>query len=373
MSDCLSELRRELVDAHARYGERSAIGRVVRPRAWRPVLAVGTVAACVVAIALTVGTLRQSAPSGRLGVLAVVNVGGQPNDAAAGFGSLWISKYGGTLVRVDPATRRVLQEIPLGTSANSVAVDATGVWVATEPLRSETSLDNTGVPPGSGRLLRIEPRDGRIVARASLGTWAAVLAAGDRALWVVSSQNPDPRIKSVDPRTAQTITTRRIGSPGVSVAAAGSAVWTLGRDGSLALIDPRSGRVVRMLPGVTEPLTGGGAENALAADSRGVWVISPAQRAIVRVVAGRMVRRIPIPASTLPVLARSGAALWVVQEERLGHYRLGRIDADRGALTQTVDLGLHRPAALVAAAGGLWVVATDGTALLVGTDAWAPR
>ena len=66
-----------------------------------------------------------------------------------------------------------------------------------------------------------------------------------------------------------------------------------------------------------------------AACGRGVWVIAPARRALVRVEAGRIVRRIRIPASTLPALTSSGAALRIVQEERLGHYRLERIDADR--------------------------------------------
>ncbi len=98
-----------------------------------------------------------------------------------------------------------------------------------------------------------------------------------------------------------------------------------------------------------------------------MWVISPEQHAISRVEGGRIVRRIPIPEGTLPVLMSRGGALWVAREQRLGHYGLERIDADTGTRTQTVDLGLHRPTALLAAPAGLWVVAGDGAAVLVGT------
>jgi len=39
--------------------------------------------------------------------------------------------------------------------------------------------------------------------------------------------------------------------------------------------------------------------------------------------------------------------------------------SDRGTITGTIELGNHLPRALIPAGSGLWVIATDGTALLV--------
>ena len=44
-----------------------------------------------------------------------------------------------------------------------------------------------------------------------------------------------------------------------------------------------------------------------------------------------------------------------------------RIDPRTGKVTATVQLGTHYPRALVPVRGGLWVIAGDGTAVLIDT------
>ena len=358
MSDYLSELRRDLLDAHERYGQRSRIGRT-RPSFWRiPALAAAAIACGVVVLALAVGALREPGPRpARLQVMATVQLGGIPSDAAAGFGSLWVTDYRGAVLRVDPAGRRVQQRIPLGGTASSIAVDRAGVWVMTE----------SGVIGAAAHLNRIDPSDGRITARVPLVTFDAALAAEDDAVWVLARHDESPWIKRVDPSTAQPVATAPTdtGAVGVAVAIAGNSIWTLDTRGTITQRESGAGGVVRRLAGRGDLGTG---ENGLDADARGAWVVSPAREALLRIEDGRVVRRIPVDPSTGPVLARSAGALWVTTgTERPSRYRLARVDEDTGAVTASLGIGSERPKALVPTSGGLWVIGSAGTAQLVGT------
>jgi hypothetical protein len=48
-----------------------------------------------------------------------------------------------------------------------------------------------------------------------------------------------------------------------------------------------------------------------------------------------------------------------------GRYGLAHIDPEAGELTAAVDLGRRQPKAVVAAGDGAWVIAADGSGLLV--------
>jgi hypothetical protein len=249
--------------------------------------------------------------------------------------------------------------VRLDRSATSIAATAAGVWVATDPN-----------PGDRGTLLvRLDARTGRIAMRAPVGSWGAVLGATEHSLWALDSQHEDtpPRVRRLAPDDGATLATAAATAPAGAVATAPGAVWTLSWDGTVAQRDPRSGRVVARAPKLRELLDEG--ENALAADRRGVWAVSPRLGAVLRIEGGRIARRIAVGRNTVPVIARESDALWVVsaRSARDG-YRLARVDAASGAVTATADLGVHRPTALVPTRGGLWVVAGDGNALLIQTD-----
>jgi hypothetical protein len=169
-------------------------------------------------------------------------------------------------------------------------------------------------------------------------------------------------LKRIDPISGRPITTIPTHTSGDAIAIGGGSLWTLDSAGVLTQRDTGSGRVLRRVSGLGTS-TGTG-EKVLAADATGVWVLRP--RVLVRVERGRIIRRIPLPTDTIPVLVQSRSTLWVARTGRSGaNPRLLRIDRDTGALTGSLNLGAHQPNALVPSPAGVWVITADGTALLV--------
>lgn len=99
-----------------------------------------------------------------------------PQAVAVGAGSVWIA--GGTtstgyVLRVDPATRRVVARIPITHGPRDIAVAAGAVWVSNDEGVSIT---------------RIDPATNARVGRVRLGARPGRLAAGDGVLWVSGSR-----------------------------------------------------------------------------------------------------------------------------------------------------------------------------------------
>jgi hypothetical protein len=361
MSDYLSQLRSDLVDAHERYGRRGRAGRAARPvhpRTWRPapVLAGLAAAACLVAAVIAIrGALPGPAPAG-LRQVDKVRVGGQPTDAAFGFGYLWVADFQGLVIQVDPGLHRVVRRVPLPGDADSIAVGAGAVWVTVDERQGER--------PDVAGLVRIDPRTGR-TRLSSLGTSSSAKVAADRgAIWVMSTDQ-HAWLKRIDPATGRAIAVR-IQTPAAEIAIGGESLWTLSDVGVLVQHDPISGRPLRRLPGLaTRSPTSG--ERVLAADAGGVWVLQP--RGVVRVTGGSVLRRQPlVRIGTIPLLGAHGRALWLAGPSPFGpraRYRVFRFDRDTGALTGTLDVGFGAPRAFAPSPDGMWVVTGDGTALLV--------
>ena len=63
-----------------------------------------------------------------------------------------------------------------------------------------------------------------------------------------------------------------------------------------------------------------------------------------------------------------GGALWVAsRDDERGHYQLSRIDPDRGGVTASSTSACTPRRHSCPVRGGLWVVAGDGTAVLIDT------
>jgi hypothetical protein len=359
MSDYLTQLRGDLVDAHARYGQRGRAGRLARPvhpRTWRPatLLAAAAAAACLVLAAVGIRALNGPVPA-KLRIVDQVRLGGQPGDAVMGFGYLWVTDFSGSVVQVDPVEHRIVRRIPVGANPSSIAAGAGAVWVTP-----------TGQPNDSGHLVRIDPRTGRVTLRVRIPTGGAAVAADAGRVWLLDTDDAHVGValwaKRIDPVTGRVLVTLPIVRYGDALALAGDSLWTLTHHGDLVQRDPRTGRAVRSWALAALPAR---SDTVLAADARGVWVLHGS--VVIRVEAGgRVARRIRVPARTEPVIAQDGQALWIAAGGGFPpHYRLLRLAGDAGAVTGSVDLTYHQPQALVPSAQGLWMVGADGTALLV--------
>jgi len=361
MSDFLSELRSDLVDAHERHGRHGRAGRLARPvhpRTWRPaaMLAAALGVVCLIAGVVAIRTLRSPNPApaptpAGMRVVERIAVGGDLGDATLGFGYVWtIGSYSNVISKIDPTTGRVARATSVDLPLDSIAVGTGAVWA--------TASGN----PSDGRLLRVDPANGRVTATWSLRGYSAVPAAGEGAVWLLGTEDRQIGLERIEPATGRTMSRLPTRAPGDAMVIGGGALWTLDARGVLAQRDPATGRVVWRVSGLgSRPATG---EKVLAADAGGVWVLGPG--ALVRVAdGGSVVQRTSLPSDVLPVLAQDDRALWVARGAAGLQSRLLRFDRGTGKLTGSLDLGSHQPQALVPSPRGLWVVCADGTALLV--------
>jgi outer membrane protein assembly factor BamB len=362
VTDFLSELRREVVGAHAARRRRSRLGRAASGlRAWlrpRSLVGAAAVTAAVVALVLGIGSLRAPMPSGGPRVLGVVDVGGNPVDGTFHEGSLWIADFRGrALVRVDPRARRAGSRIRLAGEPASVASGGAGLW------------SRTWRPGGSSRteVSRIDPAAGRVTTRTTSGLGNAMTVGAD-AVWVARTEVPPEGIDRLDARTAER--TRRVDVPHVyGLAAGGGAVWALGGDGTVVDVDAATGRVRDRWPriAVSSPLVEN--ENSIVADDEGAWALASGQgvRAmLVRLESGRAPRRLPVDAQALPPVTAAFGSVWIAtRPDPRGPYHLERLDPATGTTTGSVAVGAHRPVALIAAGDVLAVAGGDGAVVLV--------
>jgi hypothetical protein len=124
-------------------------------------------------------------------VAEVIQVGPWPGVIAVGGGGVWVAvqKNSGEseLVRINETTGRVLDRMPLVVEDLIVAFGS--LWAST-------------VAPGGGlhpRVVRIDPATNQIVARFDgMGTY---LAAGEGAVWALSTADLRTRLHRIDPAT----------------------------------------------------------------------------------------------------------------------------------------------------------------------------
>jgi hypothetical protein len=360
VSDFITELRREVLEAHAAQQRRTLrrrAARRLRLGLWPPAMALraAAVAACAVALVIAVRPVLAPEPPARLRIVAVVPVGGLLTDGALAGGSLWVADSEvSAVVRVDLDARAVAARIPLRDDPSSLVPSAPGgLWIGTQD------------PAGHGTgFAHLDLGSGRVIAR-FFAQGGACLAVGADRLWVGGLPAAPGGIGERDPRTGRLL--RRIPFPNVDgLAFSGDALWAIAHNGTLAQIDAPTGRIVRRWPLLAPSDAHASSEGVLAADATGVWALSTENASIVRVEDGRIVRRVPVEPEARPLLARTPGALWYAEgSEYRARYRLHRLDPVSGEPTGTVAITSHRPIALVPVGDRLAVVAGDGSVLLV--------
>ena len=159
---------------------------------------------------------------------------------------MWVTSGSyGTLSRIDPQTGEVVATIEVGRGAGDIAVDESSgaVWVAGLHLQTygadfhpEDSKDN--------KLSRVDPATNRVVAEIPIragvryGGGASNVAVGEGAVWVLSS---DARILKVDPATNEVAGMVSVGDWSSQLVVYGGGVWALVQ-ASAPLKHPKPGR-----------------------------------------------------------------------------------------------------------------------------------
>jgi virginiamycin B lyase len=216
-----------------------------------------------------------------------------------GFDSLWIAVCStpGRVLRLDPATGKVLARIPLPADLQvleegSVGSGAGFVWVVTtgdqrtlvkiDPTTNKV-VDRVPVEVGvvaarvgegalwttnvvTGAVDRRDPATGRLVTSVPTGKGARFFAVGEGAVWV--QNNIEGTVTRVDPASNRAVATIRVDVgpvDGGDLAVGGGFVWARVTDSLVAKIDPATDTVVARY----SPPQGSG---SVAADAGAVWV-----------------------------------------------------------------------------------------------------
>jgi outer membrane protein assembly factor BamB len=236
--DFVTQLRLQLREAAEREARRGPARRLARrassQQLWRPALALAALALAALALVSAVDGLhhRRATPAHRgLHVLQrqqLLNTGGS---IAPAFGSVWAEdSTTGELLRVDPRTRAVRARVKVSGGPFGFDFAAGAVW----------ALDS------GRRLLKIDPATNRVVARFATDTRG--IFAGRDALWLstlLGMQRFDPARDAFDRPIALT----HAGFQTHAIATDGRELYISRADGTLLVFDAHTG-ARRPSPGV---------------------------------------------------------------------------------------------------------------------------
>jgi hypothetical protein len=360
VSDFVTGLRGDLKEAAERHARRGRVPRTtwrLHRRAWRPQAVVSAVAVAASVVAVVVAVRALTPPqrqAGTLHVVAVVRTGGQPVDAVRTGGSLWIADFGGRVVRLNTRARSVA-------GASEVGGVPTAVTVAD---RTVSLLAESDATTPRSQLYTIDPASGRVTSRRALGQAAKDISGSAGGVWYIPSEHR-PAIERLD-LASGTVNAHVRFPRAVTIAVGGTLVWALDAHGTVIAIDATTGEIALRLPRVAIPDDSSAAtSNLIAADADGAWVADQRDSRLLRIESGRVVRRVSL-AGEPHSIALTDETLWVgYGDDARFRYRLSRVDPTTGDVLSTVDLGRRDPKALVPNGSSVWIVASDGTALLV--------
>ena len=171
-----------------------------------------------------------------------IKLPGAPSDVAYGDGSVWVTSegpvsLGGSLLRLDPATSRVLDRIRLPgvTDYSQIAVGAGAVWVSDS---------------GKSNVYRVDPRTDRVVATVHVGGSPVNIAAGAGGVWV--DDDSSGCLDKISPLTDRLVARIKLPDSAGPVAVAGGSVWMIetldGQGQSILRINPASDKISKRVP-----------------------------------------------------------------------------------------------------------------------------
>jgi hypothetical protein len=287
-------------------------------------------------------TLAIDRPAGSSHIRRVVATSSPVDAITVTRQAVWLA-VGGLVLRVHPATGRALV-VPEVEDRAAPVVDLTAgagaVWAVTT----------------SGGLLRIDPHTARLTTP-NPGLVSAI-AAGASGVWAVCCQGRGPRgrVTRLDPASGQVIANIGLPARPLAVWAGSDAVWVRGAEGWLWRVDPAYGR---QAGAIQLPIVPGGAELAgeLVVVGAVVWISDPGP-GVVRRVDPRRGTEDRWEADGRDLAVTPGGRVWATSNTRL--LGLGGPQV-RGPRRNLHELHTDQITAMAAAAdGGLWLGTAQG-------------
>ena len=370
--DFVTQLRLQLREAALQEERRTPVARRLfraRKLVPGPLPLAAAIAVALLAVAVAIGTLslRDEPEPTAPRVLDTLHVSDGLTSIASGFGSAWATDLGpGRVLRIDPGTGRVVarvaagSEVHVGTGAGSPDVVVAAGAGAVWALTGD--LQNGG-REGPVVLLRIDPRTNRIVARIPMrapsgGTFSPLaVQAEGDRVWVLG----DAGALRIDPATDAPDAFVPIREPAQGVVAGGDQVWILTTGGRLLEIDARTGRTVQT---VRVPIS---TTTRLAWSRPGLLALTDVNRlTTIEQANGKVLWRATLPGA-VPAFAPDGEdALWVfVSRAPERRDLLVRLDAGSGRRLGQVELREPGSAGVAEVGREAWVASPDGRISIV--------
>ena len=289
-------------------------------------------------------------------LIGQVPVPGGPALVAAGDGLVWIeSETSNTLTVLDERARTVKRIVVPGGPIGDMAVTRDAVWLIDPSGRWLTEID-----PAYGQAARRVPlaaSKGPAVARRAPATPSVAAAAG--AVWVTDGSTRLLRIA----RDTGAVRESDLGVGLDGVAALGRRVWAISGPSAVAVeVDPASGAGLARVPIAGRTDSFAPFPVAVVIAGSGVWVLNANTATLARIdpELRAVAATIALGVDRAPVDLTAGAgAVWTANR---GDGTISRIDVQTGE-QKTIRLG-QDPAAVAVGATSVWVSARRG---LVGT------
>ena len=284
----------------------------------------------------TASPTPSSAPPQLSHVDVRIHVGGSPCGIADAAGALWVSDAADArLLRIDPVTHAFTKAAQLDDKPCEITAAFGSLWIVTQ----------------SGRLDRVDPTSGHVIARIPVGdTSYQAIAAGD-AIWV--SNHGDGTVMRVDPRTNRV--TKKVELPGVTpggLAYLAGALW-IGDDSSLA---DHIARLDLATGAISSVPAGGKRPGYLTVADGAIWVSCVVDGTVSRIDATRRTVAATVHVGRSPVNLKPGPGptpeVWVPDD--FGNQVL-RVNARAARLVEAVPAPEGGPAVVHAFRGGVWV------------------
>jgi virginiamycin B lyase len=298
-----------------------------------------------------VRVFRRSPGLPAIPIAATIAVGRGPGAPATGFGAVWVPNSGdGTLVRIDPATNRVVARTPYsppsraGDFYDSAAVGHGSVWVSSDQ---------------HGLVARIDPATNRVVATIAVHSRPAEVTVTADAVWTAHFLSA--AATRID--AATNLATERDVSPASLTGAAGdgSTIWLLSTSPQAVIRLDSGGRELARVDVTPSRAIKRSFLRAwwLAAGEGAIWATHPDYDVVGRIdpSSGRVAVTIPVTLGRLFGVAAGGGSAWAVTDRALLRIDL-RTNRVVGAARLPVggDSGFT---GVAAGEGGVWATGYD--------------